>query len=100
MVAIEVFDLVLDVEIRNNVLVTILVVMFCLSLMRTHVFGALFGRPSTTLAKVYDECADSDCDGCCTKNAKPSGFLIDMEKYTVQKFGSSSGQVNWVCTDC
>lgn len=27
-------------------------------------------------AKVYDHCADSDCNGCCTRNAQPSNFLI------------------------
>lgn len=51
-------------------------------------------------AKVYDMCSDSDCDGCCTKNSKKSGFLIDMEKYTMKKFGSGSGTVDWQCLDC
>jgi hypothetical protein len=52
-------------------------------------------------AVVYDECADSDCSGCCTQNAKPSGNLIDMEKYTVDRFGASpDGQVEWRCLDC
>ena len=50
--------------------------------------------------KVYDECADSDCSGCCTKNAQPSGFLIDLEKYTAQRFGGADGQVDWTCLDC
>jgi hypothetical protein len=49
---------------------------------------------------VYDECADSDCSGCCTQNAKPSGFLIDVEHYTSQRFGVSDGQVQWACLDC
>jgi hypothetical protein len=49
---------------------------------------------------VYDECADSDCSGCCTQNAKPSGFLIDVEKYTAQRFGVEDGQVEWACLDC
>jgi hypothetical protein len=49
---------------------------------------------------VYDECADSDCSGCCTQNAKPSGFLIDIEKYTAERFGVSDGQVEWACLDC
>ncbi|XP_021951878.1 uncharacterized protein LOC110848852 isoform X2 [Folsomia candida] len=51
-------------------------------------------------AKVYDHCADSDCNGCCTRNAQPSNFLIDMEKYTKNRFGSGSGQVEWYCLDC
>ncbi len=49
---------------------------------------------------VYDECADSDCSGCCTANAQPSGFLIDLEKYTAQRFGGADGQVDWTCLDC
>jgi hypothetical protein len=49
---------------------------------------------------VYDECADSDCSGCCTENAKPSGFLIDLESYTAARFGVSDGQVEWACVDC
>jgi hypothetical protein len=50
--------------------------------------------------KVYDMCADSDCDGCCTKNAAATGFLIDIEKYTKERFGTSSGTVDWKCLDC
>ncbi|WP_438033847.1 hypothetical protein [Sorangium sp. So ce204] len=51
--------------------------------------------------KVYDMCADSDCSGCCTRNAQPSGYLIDIEKYTAQRFGvPASGQVEWRCLDC
>lgn len=51
-------------------------------------------------AKVYDMCSDSDCNGCCTKNSKNTGFLIDIEKYTKQRFGSGSGIVQWKCIDC
>jgi len=54
-------------------------------------------------AKVYDICADSDCSGCCTQNAKPHGynFLIDIEKYTMKKFGNQgSGTVDFTCLDC
>ncbi|XXT14524.1 hypothetical protein WME94_30180 [Sorangium sp. So ce429] len=51
--------------------------------------------------KVYDMCSDSDCNGCCTRNARPSGFLIDIEKYTAQRFGvPAEGQVEWRCLDC
>jgi hypothetical protein len=51
--------------------------------------------------KVYDECADSDCSGCCTRNARPSGYLIDVEKYTAQRFGvEADGEVEWRCLDC
>jgi len=48
-------DLVLDVEIRNYVLLSILVSMFFLGLIRTHLFGALFGASSPTLEKIYDD---------------------------------------------
>jgi len=50
--------------------------------------------------KVYDMCADSDCNGCCTRNMRETGFLIDIEKYTKQRFGSGSGTVKWRCLDC
>jgi len=52
--------------------------------------------------KVYDECADSDCSGCCTQNASQNGynFLIDTEKYTAQRFGTNDGTVDWACIDC
>jgi hypothetical protein len=50
--------------------------------------------------KVYDMCSDNDCNGCCTRNASSTGFLIDIEKYTRERFGSGSGTVNWKCLDC
>jgi hypothetical protein len=51
---------------------------------------------------VYDECADSDCNGCCTHNANAGGigFLIDIESYTMQRFGSGDGVVDFACLDC
>jgi hypothetical protein len=51
---------------------------------------------------VYDMCADSDCNGCCTQNADAGGigFLIDIESYTKDRFGSGSGIVDWMCLDC
>jgi hypothetical protein len=49
---------------------------------------------------VYDECADSDCDGCCTQNAKSTGFLIDIESFTADRFGVGDGVVDWACIDC
>jgi hypothetical protein len=53
-------------------------------------------------AKVYDMCSDSDCSGCCTRNADRGGvgFLIDLEDHTMQRFGSGSGVVEWACIDC
>ena len=49
---------------------------------------------------VYDMCADSDCDGCCTKNSRETGFLIDIESYTAARFGVDDGIVEWACLDC
>jgi hypothetical protein len=51
---------------------------------------------------VYDMCADSDCSGCCTQNASQNGldFLIDIESYTMDRFGSGGGIVEWACLDC
>ena len=55
----------------------------------------------TIVAVVYDMCADSDCDGCCTKNAGKVGFLIDIESYTRARFNNyGSGTVEWTCLDC
>ena len=51
-------------------------------------------------AVVYDMCSDSDCNGCCTRNARSTGFLIDIEEHTAGRFGSRSGTVDWVCVDC
>ena len=49
---------------------------------------------------VYDMCSDSDCDGCCTENASETGFLLDLESYTAERFGTSDGIVEWSCLDC
>lgn len=55
-------------------------------------------------AVVYDMCADSDCDGCCTQNAGNLGFLIDVESYTCERLTGSKegcdGVVEWTCLDC
>ena len=42
------------------------------------------------VATVYDQCADSDCKGCCTKNLR-YGHLIDIEENTMKRFGPHSG---------
>jgi hypothetical protein len=51
---------------------------------------------------VYDMCSDNDCDGCCTQNASRVSppFLIDLESYTKERFGSGSGTVEWYCVNC
>jgi len=57
----------------------------------------------TITASVLDTCGDSDCDGCCSKNAAPSGYLVDMESHTVERyFGSldeAYGEVCWKLVD-
>jgi hypothetical protein len=49
---------------------------------------------------VYDVCSDSDCNGCCTQNRAETGFLIDLESYTAERFGTYDGIVDWACIDC
>ena len=54
-------------------------------------------------AQVLDMCSDSDCNGCCTRNANANGhnFLIDIESYTKARFhNQGSGTVEWICLDC
>ncbi len=55
-------------------------------------------------ATVYDKCADSDCDGCCTQNAGELGFLIDIESYTCERLSGTKdgcdGVIEWTCLDC
>ncbi len=49
---------------------------------------------------VYDMCADSDCNGCCTANSKETGYLIDIESFSRDRFGTGEGIVEWACLDC
>ena len=49
---------------------------------------------------VYDSCADTDCSGCCTRNSRETGFLIDLEVHTASRFGVYDGVVEWACLDC
>lgn len=50
------------------------------------------------VVQVLDLCSDSDCNGCCTNNLGGDGYLIDIEKYTMSRFGSGSGEVEFqVC---
>lgn len=46
-------------------------------------------------ATIADTCLDSDCGGCCTRNAKNQGvdFLCDLEYYTVLKYFGSTGKL-------
>ena len=55
-------------------------------------------------ATVYDKCADSDCEGCCTQNAGELGFLIDIESYTCERLSGTKdgcdGVIEWTCLAC
>ena len=44
-------------------------------------------------AIVADTCSDSDCDGCCSKNAK-NGYLVDIEYYTALRNLGGTGKVS------
>jgi hypothetical protein len=50
---------------------------------------------NTIVVTVLDECADSDCSGCCTKNLSSYDELIDIEYYTDQQFGVDDGPIQW-----
>ena len=49
----------------------------------------------TIVVTVYDTCGDSDCNGCCTKNKGSQDELIDVEKYTDQRWGVADGVIQW-----
>jgi hypothetical protein len=49
----------------------------------------------TMVVTVLDECADSDCSGCCTQNQGSADELIDVEKYTDQRWGIDDGSIEW-----
>ena len=49
----------------------------------------------TLVVTVLDTCADSDCDGCCTKNRGTAEQLIDLESYTNARWGVPDGRIEW-----
>ncbi len=51
------------------------------------------------MVKAYDACSDSDCDDCCTKNLWNNDYLIDIEEYTMQRFGSWEWDVEFQICD-
>jgi|GEM_PF-2024497 len=52
--------------------------------------------PKTIVVTAIDTCSDSDCDGCCTENLGNAARLIDIEKYTDQRWGVPDGPIEWV----
>ncbi len=55
----------------------------------------LRAKGKTILVTVYDTCADSDCDGCCTENKGNADQLIDIESYTDKRWGVADGPIEW-----
>jgi hypothetical protein len=49
----------------------------------------------TIVVTVYDQCADSDCSGCCTQNKAGNDELVDIESYTAARWGVPDGQIQW-----
>jgi len=49
----------------------------------------------TLVVTVLDTCGDEDCDGCCTKNRGDADALIDLEKYTNERWGLPDGPIQW-----
>ena len=49
----------------------------------------------TLVVTVLDTCGDQDCDGCCTKNRGDADALIDLEKYTNERWGLADGAITW-----
>ena len=48
------------------------------------------GKTYVFNATIADTCGNADCKNCCSRNAKPSGYLVDMEYYTVlNNFGTT-----------
>jgi hypothetical protein len=45
----------------------------------------------TIVVTVFDECADTDCDGCCTQNKGGKDELIDVEQSTEKRVNSTVG---------
>jgi hypothetical protein len=49
----------------------------------------------TIVVTVVDTCGDDDCDGCCTENRGDADALVDLEKYTNQRWGVSDGEIQF-----
>jgi hypothetical protein len=49
----------------------------------------------TIVVTVLDECADSDCSGCCTQNKGSAEELIDIESFTDARWGVPDGRIEW-----
>ncbi len=50
---------------------------------------------NTIVVTAIDTCGDSDCDGCCTENLGDADRLVDLEKYTNERWGVEDGPIQW-----
>ena len=60
----------------------------------TQHFHSAYGGKNITLVKagvvvfealIADTCADSDCNECCSANSAETGFLVDLEYFTMMR---------------
>eukprot|EP01034_Spumella_vulgaris_P024794 gene24794-31173_t len=62
-----------------------------------------YGKVHKFNATIADTCGNGDCNNCCAKNSKPSGYLVDMEYYTLlNNYGTvdaASGSLSFVVYD-
>jgi hypothetical protein len=49
----------------------------------------------TIVVTVLETCADSDCSGCCTADKGNADALVDLEKYTNDRWGVPDGGIMW-----
>jgi len=50
---------------------------------------------TTMVVTALDTCGDEDCSGCCTENRGDADRLIDLEKYTNERWGLEDGEIEW-----
>ena len=48
---------------------------------------------TTMVVTALDTCGDEDCSGCCTENRGDADRLIDLEKYTNERWGLEDGEI-------
>jgi hypothetical protein len=50
---------------------------------------------TTMIVTTLDQCADSDCSGCCTAWRGTANELIELESFTDARFGVPNGPIEW-----
>ena len=53
------------------------------------------GTGKTIVVTVLETCGDSDCSGCCTADKGTADALVDLEKYTNDRWGVPDGRIMW-----